>query len=280
MAAVRTRLAKKEHFEREAEKRLNEMRGNITLALPHELRTPLSGILGLCSILIDEYATIGPDQILETAKYIEQSAQRLHRVVENFLIYAQLELLGADSEDLRRTAAASATLVETLVLETARQMAGEAGREADLRMETVACTVPVIGENLKKIAEELLSNAFKFSPPGAVVLVQTRVTDGKFELSVTDHGRGMTAEQIARVGPHIQFDRRIHEQQGSGLGLTIARRLTELQGGQWSIESVPGRQTTVRVTFPCSATPAAAGRPHAGPDPDPVLSELVASSPA
>ena len=59
----------------------------------------------------------------------------------------------------------------------------------------------------------------------------------------------MTPDQIARIGPHIQFDRKTYEQQGSGLGLIIAKRLTELLGGQFSIHSKPGLETTVKVSF-------------------------------
>jgi signal transduction histidine kinase len=71
-----------------------------------------------------------------------------------------------------------------------------------------------------------------------------------FTLSVTDWGRGMTAEQIAQVGAYRQFERKLYEQQGSGLGLAIAKRLTQLLGGELTLESIPEKQTTVRVVLP------------------------------
>ena len=60
----------------------------------------------------------------------------------------------------------------------------------------------------------------------------------------------MTAEQISKIAPHIQFDRPTYEQQGAGLGLVISKRLTELLGGQFTITSKPGIETVVRAAFP------------------------------
>ena len=69
-------------------------------------------------------------------------------------------------------------------------------------------------------------------------------------LNIVNTGRGMTPEHIANIGPHVQFEREKYEQQGAGLGLIIAKRLTELNGGQFAITSTPGAETKVTVTFP------------------------------
>ena len=64
---------------------------------------------------------------------------------------------------------------------------------------------------------------------------------------VHDRGRGMTRRQIDQIGPYIQFDRMVYEQQGNGLGLTIAKRLVELHGGRFNIRSVSGEGTLVTI---------------------------------
>jgi signal transduction histidine kinase len=69
-------------------------------------------------------------------------------------------------------------------------------------------------------------------------------------LSVADVGRGFSTEHITKVGAYMQFDRKLHEQQGLGLGLTIVRRLTELHGGTLTIQSEKGAGTVVTVKFP------------------------------
>jgi signal transduction histidine kinase len=60
----------------------------------------------------------------------------------------------------------------------------------------------------------------------------------------------MTQAQIANIGACMQFERKLHEQQGSGLGLIMAKRLAQLHGGQLTIESIPDKQTLVRVALP------------------------------
>lgn len=254
VAAVRAQLAKKQEVERQTEKKLDEVRGNIRLALPHELRTPLTGILGLSAILVQEHDNITPPEILSMARDIEFSARRLQHLVENFLICTQLELMKEEGNQLLLSAAASRIPAAALVSRVAGQAARDAKREADLRCDVIPCTVAVIGENLEKIVSELVSNACKFSEAGTPVLVETSLDDSRFILTIADQGRGMTPDQIARIGPHIQFDRRMYEQQGAGLGLIIAKRLTELQGGRWAIQSTPGQGTTVTVSFPLAGS--------------------------
>src|SRR3989454_6159243 len=95
-AAVDARLRKVQTVRQEAEKKLADLRDNISLMLPHELRTPLNGILAYGEILTTEAATLPPGEIAEMGQVIYHSGKRLERLIENFLIYAQIELLRAD----------------------------------------------------------------------------------------------------------------------------------------------------------------------------------------
>src|SRR5579863_842646 len=99
-AAVEARLRKSQAVRREAEKKLADLRDNISLMLPHELRTPLNGILAYGEILASDAANLAPTEVAEMGQVIHDSGKRLERLVENFLIYAQLELLGADPQKI------------------------------------------------------------------------------------------------------------------------------------------------------------------------------------
>lgn len=249
LAAVRARLEKQAELHRQSEKKLDELRGNLSLALPHELRTPLNGILGLAGLMMEDYATMSPEEVLESCRYIHESAQRLHRLIENFLAYAQIQFIASKAGKIELFEGMPPLSVDATIGSAARAMATRYHRENDLKLEITPAKLLVPEDNFLKIIEELIDNAFKFSEAGKTVRVAGRVAGQTLEVAITDEGRGMTVEQIAKVGPHMQFDRNVYEQQGAGLGLIIAKRLTELLGGKFQISSHPGQGTSVGICF-------------------------------
>ncbi|HWX20006.1 MAG TPA: hybrid sensor histidine kinase/response regulator [Candidatus Binatia bacterium] len=246
-AAVGARLKKVQTVRQEAEKKLADLRGNLSLMLPHELRTPLNGILAYGEILSAEAATLSPGEVAEMGQVIHESGRRLERLVENFLIYAQLELIGTDVQKISALRAKQTISPAPLVESRARAQAQAANRAGDLKLELADVPACISEENLAKIVDELVQNAFKFSSAGTPVSVSLANSGGNVTLTVGDQGRGFSTEHITKVGAYMQFDRKLHEQQGLGLGLTISKRLTELHGGTLSIQSEPGTRTTVTV---------------------------------
>src|SRR6185436_13723866 len=119
-----------------------------------------------------------------------------------------------------------------------------------LTFELVNAPVAISEEYLAKIVEELVGNSLKFSERGKKILVSVADTMNGIAISVTDAGCGFSTEQITKVGAYMQFDRKMHEQQGLGLGLTIVKRLAELHGGKMNIQSERGSSTTVSVKLP------------------------------
>jgi signal transduction histidine kinase len=103
---------------------------------------------------------------------------------------------------------------------------------------------------LRKILEELVDNAFRYSKTGAIVTVAADVQGSDWHLEIGDQGRGMTAEQIAQIAAYTQFERNYYEQQGVGLGLYLSKRLVELHGGSFWIDSLPHRYTRVHIRLP------------------------------
>jgi signal transduction histidine kinase len=251
LSTVRAQLRKREVHEQMSHQKLDELRDSIILALPHELRTPLTSILGFSDILMVDAFVMEPQRVAELAQYINNAALRLYRLIENYLFYAQLELLLADPRRVESMRQSYTQDPAVIIHDQAISGAQTIGRDTDLTVDGVeTASVRIADEYLKKIVEELVDNALKFSEAGKSVRVSAQVNGENYVLAVTDHGRGMTPQQVTDVGAYMQFERRIYEQQGSGLGLIISKRLAELHGGWMAIESVPNEQTTIYVTLP------------------------------
>jgi two-component system, sensor histidine kinase and response regulator len=248
--AINSRLAKQASVRRFTDKALDELRHSLLLTLPHELRTPLVGILGYGEFLATEAESFSPEDVSRMGRTIVNSAQRLHHLIENYLIYAQIEIIGNDPKRVNSMLGTGMTGSpdEVITLEACR-VAEHYERTNDLQIEVVGAPIKVSDEHLRKIIGELVDNAFKFSKEGTPVKVNALVGRDTFLISIGDFGRGMTTEQVSQIGAYMQFERKFYEQQGSGLGLIVAKRLVELYGGKFSIESVPQHGTSIKLIF-------------------------------
>lgn len=249
-AAVDARLKKAQTVRDEAERTLASLRDKISLIMPHEMRTPLNGIISNAELLATSANTLKPGEIAEMGQEIHNSGQRLERLIENFLIYAQLELIAADPKNVSALRIGQAEHTATLTKELATAQAAQAGRPDDLSVEAADLSVPISEEYFSKVVTELVQNAFKFSGSGSPVRVKLGEEFNNIILSVSDRGCGFSTEQIRRIGAYVQFDRKMQDQQGLGLGLVIAKRLVELHGGTLFIEGEKGAGATVTVRLP------------------------------
>ena len=251
-ATVNARLRKSRSVREEAEKKLTQLRSQISLMLPHEMRTPLNGIISNAELLADSADSLDPQTIAEMSREICQSGQRLERLIENFLIYAQLEIVGSDANGVAALRSARASRASELIRTAAAAVAQKAGRSQNLILEVAEVTLPMADDYLKKIVTELIENAFKFSEAGTPVMVTLKSNSGEIEFSVRDAGRGFSTEQIQRIGAYVQFERKMHDDQGFGLGLAISKKLVELHGGTLAVESGNVGGSTVTCKLPAA----------------------------
>ncbi|MGA7159688.1 MAG: hybrid sensor histidine kinase/response regulator [Bacteroidota bacterium] len=252
ISAVNARLKKHRAMVEQAETKLQELRSRMSTAIPHELRTPLNGILGFADIMRKDYKNLQPAEIAKMSERIYRNGRRLLRLVENYLIYAQIGAQPLDKHQ-QELLLHSSTDVATTIEELAREKALENNRVNDLDLHLVPASVAISAQYFAKIVEEIGDNAFRYSAKGTPVYFGT-VTEGDALLMMfIDRGRGMTAEQIESLGAYVQFNRKVYEQQGSGLGLTVAKQLIEMHGGSLSIQSDYGNGTSVTVRLPLAA---------------------------
>lgn len=242
---VRARLGRSLHLRREAGQRIEDLRIELARSfLPHELLTPLTTVMGLSSLLMEEAALETVD-VQEAARTIFLASQRLEEMATRFLLYAELQTAERTGQlpqlDLDRARA--------VISRAARGKATRVGREADLKLEIKAFAGMMTSDHLAALVEELVGNALKFSKPSSDVTVHCGVDGDACVLSVRDRGRGMSHEQLSGLAEHAPFLRRHQEQ--PGLGLSIVRRLVALYGGDVVFfDRTPGPGTTARVRLP------------------------------
>ena len=245
LKAIVARFKKSDEIQKHEEDSLNELRTNIIGHMPHEFITPLNAILCYGEHLKDYAGTVGKDELTEIGTILHQSGTRLHRLIENYLLYAQLEL-GVD-ETLKRNKIDDP---HKICKSKADKIATNYNRLKDVQYHITEGTAFIGRDDLAKIVDEIADNAFKFSQVGSPIIITCGLDGCKFMITVQDFGRGMTESETNKIGAFMQFERKFYEQQGSGLGLIISKRIIEKYSGTLTLESIPGRGTTVRILLP------------------------------
>ncbi|MCS6809120.1 MAG: response regulator [Bacteroidota bacterium] len=252
ISAVNKRLEKKAHTESRANEKLKTLRDKITSVLPHEFRTPLSTILSASNILLDELDTISKDELREMLEYINASAKRLNHLIENYLMYISLENNIPENETQGDTTLCTAEHIYDQIINQLRKY----NRTQDLVWKAeIPSSIPIkmSEQYFNKVVHEITDNCCKFSDAGTPITVSAKIDNKHLCMEFTDHGIGMTKEQIQQIGAFMQFNREVREQQGSGFGLTLAKRIVELHNATFQIESIVGTQTTVRIALPLAS---------------------------
>ncbi|MFO7446618.1 MAG: hybrid sensor histidine kinase/response regulator [Ignavibacteriaceae bacterium] len=246
---IQIALEKSDAVSQSSEKKLDELRGSLSFSLPHEFFTPLNGILGFTDVLVNDFDNLNRDEIIQMLQFIHKDARRLKKLTKNFLLFAQLEMISKDPDKVTAIRTSYFINPKEIITASAKLVAGDFDRESDLVLELENGVIRMQEEYLKTLIRELINNAFKFSLEGTPVIVSLLSNDTSVMISITDSGLGMTRKQISSIGAYMQFDREQHEQQGSGLGLIISKKITELHGGSFKIESTPHEGTRISLIF-------------------------------
>ena len=253
LSAVASRLERHEAIKKTLNNKLQELRANISIALPHELRTPLIAILGFSKLIKSDFETIEPADLCEMADYIHSSAEQLHRLIENYLFYVQLEIILTDTSKTHLLRKEITPNILDIISSVIFTKASTVYRTSDVICEIDDIPLAIVPEHFSKIIVEIADNAIKFSPPETPLKIESSVSGNQYTLQISNGGRGITDEQIANFGAYMQFDRLVQEQKGSGMGLAIVQRIISIYDGAFKIESIPNERTVLSITLPIAA---------------------------
>ncbi len=211
--------------------------------LPHELRNPLTGILAYADLITQTGKagrTLTSAELADYGENLLRSGLRLLRTAENFSLWATLESQQENVRALGTIIRSARAITGEQISALCRGVETEYGRLGEAFVRIAPATVSVRPHGLDQVIRHLLDNAFKFSFPKSRVEVIGRANRHLYDLSIIDHGRGMSEAQLARLDGLRQCDWEQREHQGIGLGLASVRRFARLCGGTFSLMPNPG----------------------------------------
>ncbi|HUF52697.1 MAG TPA: PAS domain-containing protein [Dehalococcoidia bacterium] len=225
-------------------RRANESKDEFLGLVSHELRTPITTIFGGARLLRSRGEKIDAESRGEILEDIEREAERLHRIVEDLLVLARIELgqeITMEPVLLRRVA-------ERTIWAFSRQ---RAGRTVEMQMDSELSPVYASATYMEQILRNLITNADKYSPPGTPIDLSVRRVNDEAIVSVMDRGPGLPPEELDLIFERFYRSSETSGQaSGAGIGLTVCKRLMDAQGGRIWAEARPEGGLCVSLALP------------------------------
>ncbi|MBX6771596.1 MAG: GAF domain-containing protein [Chloroflexi bacterium] len=242
--AIEKARLQKEAAETRALHHLNILKAEFVSTVSHELRSPLTPIMGFAELLT--MIDTNTETVREMAGEILRQAQHMQRLVDDLLDVShmeagrlRLELIEIDLDPLLRR--------------TVREFSRQSDRH-QIIYHRLSPLPRVRGDavRLRQVLDNLLTNAIKYSPDGGRIDVRAWCTEQEIAISVADQGIGLPPDKIGRLFEKFyRVDNALaHRVRGSGLGLAIVKHIVDAHGGRIWVESEPGQGSTFTFTVP------------------------------
>lgn len=224
----------------------NRLKDQFLANVSHELKTPLTGIIGFSKILMAMES--GDQKTKDKLRVIHEQGRSLLRMINTLLLISEIN---AGAIQISRDAVDFSDLVD-LAIQNIKKLKIAENHPITFTAEKDMPIIICDSEKMMEVVYELLLNSLKFSEPGAEVRLNLRHTGGQMALEVMDEGVGIDAEEFNRIfSAFYQLDGSITRKYGgNGLGLTMIKKVVELHNGSITVTSNPGKGSIFTVAIP------------------------------
>ncbi len=228
---------------------LNQTKDRFFTIISHDLKTPVTTIGGLSTLLSETAGTITPDKIRECTEMISEASFELSKLLDNLLEWAKVQTgkLRYEPEEVNL----SELTAESIQMLITDAKAKKIGLKTEIDDRITAC----LDKNMMAaVIRNITSNAIKFTRPGGKVTVKAKENGKTLELSVHDTGVGISKDNMDRlfkIDGHLSLAGTEGET-GSGLGLILSKEFIDIHGGEIGVESEVEKGTTFRIMLPKS----------------------------
>lgn len=231
------------------------MKSDFLSSAAHELRTPMSSILGYAELLL--HRPMSEERRTEAMSIVLRQSQLMMRIVTELLDLARIE--ARQGRDMERKPTPLSRLLKQIA-----QSQLEAGVSHPLSLPAECPETLLLIDEIKAVqaVAEVLDNARQYSEPGQPVALSIASADDQWlTLEIRDRGVGMSPEEVSRVCERFWRADPSRHNPGTGLGMSLCKEIIDLQGGWMEIDSEPGQGTRVRLSLPVVTVASISGAP-------------------
>ena len=230
-------------------RRLSAMRADFVSMVSHELRSPMTAVLGSAKTLSQRWRDLTPDQRQSFLSLIEVETSRLANLVSDVLDTSRIES-GTFSYSF-----GDVDVGELVHESAAAALSGQDEVQIQTKVQRPLPLVRGDRERLRQVITNLIDNAVKYSPLGGQVRVEALANDGRVSVEVRDHGPGIAADHQGLIFEKFGRVSGDHAKPGTGLGLFIAKSIAQAHGGNVEVQSAPREGATFSLVLPAEGRP-------------------------
>ncbi len=251
LATIKGKLKRAEKISASYDEQVSSMKGKILQMLSHEFRTPLTTIIGFASVLSDESTHLTEEELKKFMELIKRGGDRLNNLVEDFLESSSIEV--GEMQKLYDSTKQNFEL-KYPIRDSIKFFNDEITQKNLEIVSEIPDDLPMVfgsSSQIMDVFKRIISNAVKFSRDNGKIIISVKVDSSTLELSVKDFGIGIPPEELPRIfDKFYQVKREKYEQQGSGLGLFIAKKLAIINKCSLECESALNEYSLFKLVLP------------------------------